>query len=161
MFFCSLRIIAVFFVLVVASAEPNVLSEASPTVQTGEAPVVTKVEPPNWWVGLTPDLMVLLSGHGLQATKVACNLPDVMVGRTQATQGGEYLFVWLKFGPQLRSGTAVCRATTPTGEATFELPIAARQPTAQRFHGLSPDDVIYLIMPDRFADGDATNDDPS
>jgi glycosidase len=119
------------------------------------------VEPPNWWVGLTPDLMVLLSGHGLQATKVACNLPDVVVGRTQATQGGEYLFVWLKFGPQLRSGTAVCRATTPTGEATFELPIATRQPTAQRFHGLNPDDVIYLIMPDRFADGDAANDEPA
>ncbi|HET8966908.1 MAG TPA: alpha-amylase family glycosyl hydrolase [Candidatus Acidoferrum sp.] len=127
----------------------------------GTAPVVTKVEPPNWWVGLTPDLMVLLSGHGLQATKVACNLPDVVVGRTQATQGGEYLFVWLKFGPQLRSGTAVCRATTPTGEATFELPIATRQPTAQRFHGLNPDDVVYLIMPDRFADGDAANDEPA
>jgi neopullulanase len=127
----------------------------------GTAPVVTKVEPPNWWVGLTPDLMVLLSGHGLQATKVACNLPDVVVGRTQATQGGEYLFVWLKFGPQLRSGTAVCRATTPTGEATFELPMATRQPTAQRFHGLNPDDVIYLIMPDRFADGDAANDEPA
>ena len=79
------------------------------------APVVTKVEPPNWWVGLTPDLMVLVSGHGLQATKVACNLPEVVVLRTEATQGGEYLFVWLKFGPQLRSGTAVCRATTATG----------------------------------------------
>jgi neopullulanase len=125
------------------------------------APVVTKVEPPNWWVGLTPDLMVLLSGHGLQATKVACNLPEVVVLRTEATQGGEYLFVWLKFGPQLRSGTAVCRATTLTGEASFELPIAARQPTAQRFHALNSDDVIYLIMPDRFANGDPTNDEPA
>jgi len=125
------------------------------------APVVTKVEPPNWWVGLTPDLMVLVSGHGLQATKVACNLPEVVVLRTEATQGGEYLFVWLKFGPQLRSGTAVCRATTATGEASFELPIAARQPIAQRFHGLNSDDVIYLIMPDRFANGDPTNDEPA
>jgi glycosidase len=129
--------------------------------QNASAPVVTKVEPPSWWVGLTPDLMVLVSGHGLQATKVACNLPDVVVGRTQATQGGEYLFVWLKLGPQLRSGTVVCRATTPTGEASFELPLAARQPRAQRFHGLSSDDVIYLIMPDRFANGDPTNDEPA
>jgi neopullulanase len=105
--------------------------------------------------------MVLVSGHGLQATKVACNLPEVVVLRTEATQGGEYLFVWLRFGPQLRSGTAVCRATTPIGEASFELPIAARQPTAQRFHGLQSDDVIYLIMPDRFANGDPTNDEPA
>lgn len=129
--------------------------------QAGATPVVTKVEPPNWWVGLTADLMVLVSGHGLQATKVGCNLPDVVVGRTQATQNGEYLFIWLKFGPQLRSGTVVCRATTPTGEASFELPFAARQPTAQRFHGLNSDDVIYLIMPDRFANGDPTNDEPA
>ena len=134
---------------------------APQTARPGSAPVVTKVDPPNWWVGLTPDLMVLVSGHGLEATKVTCNLPDVVVGRTQSTQGGEYLFVWLKFGPQLRSGTVVCRATTPTGEFVFELPLAARQPTAQRFHGLSSDDVIYLIMPDRFANGDSANDEPA
>ena len=124
-------------------------------------PSVTKVEPPKWWIGLTPDLMVLLSGHGLQANKVACNLPDVVVERTQATQGGEYLFIWLKFGPHMRSGTVVCRATTPNGEASFELPISNREPTAQRFHGLNSDDVLYLIMPDRFANGDATNDEPT
>src|SRR5882724_9680884 len=107
-------------------------------------PAVKRVEPPNWWVGLTPDLMLLLSGHGLSASKVSCNLPDVLVARTQSTQGGDYLFVWLKFGPLLRSGTAVCRITTATGEATFELPISNRQPTAQRFHGLDSNDVLYL-----------------
>jgi glycosidase len=105
--------------------------------------------------------MVLLSGHGLQATQVGCNLPDVVVEHTEATQHGEYLFVWLKFGPHLRSGTIVCRLTTLNGDASFELPISNRKPTAQRFHGLSSDDVLYLIMPDRFANGDPTNDDPA
>jgi len=90
-----------------------------------------------------------------------CPLPDVLVARTQSTQGGDYLFVWLKFGPLLRSGTAVCRITTATGDATFELPISNRQPTAQRFHGLDSDDLLYLIMPDRFANGDPTNDEPA
>ena len=123
-------------------------------------PAVTKVEPPNWWIGLTLDLMVLLSGHGLSATKVTCNLPEVVVTRTEATHGGDYLFVWLRFGPRLRSGTLICRATTGQGEASFELPLSNRMPTAQRFHGLSADDVLYLIMPDRFANGDPTNDEP-
>ena len=125
------------------------------------APVVTKVEPPNWWIGVTPDLMVLLSGHGLQATQVGCNLSDVVVEHTEATQRGEYLFVWLKFGPHLRSGTIVCRLSTLNGDASFELPLSNREPTAQRFHGLSSDDVLYLIMPDRFANGDPTNDEPA
>jgi glycosidase len=105
--------------------------------------------------------MVLLSGLGLQATQVGCNLPDVVVEHTEATQRGEYLFVWLKFGPHLRSGTIVCRLTTLHGDASFELPISNREPTAQRFHGLSSDDVLYLIMPDRFANGDPTNDEPA
>ena len=161
MSFRTLREIATFLFTAAVFSGPNSISAAPQTSQASGTPAVTKVEPPNWWVGLTPDLMVLVSGHGLQATKVACNLPEVVVLRTEATQGGEYLLVWLKFGPQLRSGTAVCRATTPTGEASFELPIAARQPTAQRFHGLNSDDVIYLIMPDRFANGDPTNDEPA
>ena len=123
-------------------------------------PAVTKVEPPNWWVGLTPELMLLLSGRDLEATHVACNLPALRVSRTQATAGGNYLFVWLKIGADTKSGTAVCRITAPKGTTSFELPIAARAPTLGKFQGLSQDDVMYLIMPDRFANGDPTNDEP-
>ena len=124
------------------------------------APVIAKVEPPNWWVNYTPDLMLLVYGKHLEATKANCNLPDITVERTQATDGGNYLFMWLKFGRTLRSGTAVCRIETPEGRTSFELPMAQRQPTAQRFHALTLNDVMYLIMPDRFANGDPTNDEP-
>jgi neopullulanase len=125
------------------------------------APVVKKVEPPNWWVGLTPDVMVLLSGKNLQATHAQCNLPEVIVNRTQSSLNGDYLFVWLKFQPELKSGTAVCRIITAKGETSFEFPLAARKQILGRNQGLSPDDSIYLIMPDRFADGDPTNDEPA
>ncbi len=124
------------------------------------APVVTKVEPPNWWIGLTPEVMVLLSGRDLKATHVACNLPTVRVSRTQGAAQGKYLFVWLKIGADTRTGTAVCRITTPKGLASFELPLAARSPALGKFQGLSLDDVIYLILPDRFSNGDLANDEP-
>jgi neopullulanase len=149
------------FLMIVSLVFPSGLLASGQLATTPDAPSVTKIEPPNWWIGLTPDLMVLLSGHGLQATKVTCNLPDIIVERSQATHGGDYLFVWLKFGPHLRSGTIVCRLTTANGEATFELSISNREPTAQRFHGLNSDDVLYLLMPDRFANGDPTNDEPA
>lgn len=137
-------------------------SPANSNQGADNAPAITKIEPPNWWVGLTPELMVLLSGQHLQATSVACNLPSVVVERTQATVGGNYLFVWLRFGGNLRSGTAVCRITTPNGTASFELPLTARSgDTLRKFQGLTPADVLYLIMPDRFANGDASNDEPA
>src|SRR5690349_16021406 len=61
-----------------------------------DAPAVMKVEPPSWWVGLTPDVMLLLSGRNLRATHVSCNLRDVVASRTESSSDGNYLFVWLK-----------------------------------------------------------------
>jgi glycosidase len=105
--------------------------------------------------------MLLLSGSGLEATHVGCNLPTLRVSRTQSAASGNYLFVWLKIGADTKSGTAVCRITAPKGTTSFELPLASRGPTLGKFQGLSPDDVMYLIMPDRFANGDPTNDAPA
>ena len=135
-------------------------TEPSPK-PNANAPVVTKVEPPSWWINLKPDVMLLLSGYHLEATHVVCNLTSVLVERTQATAGGDYLFVWIKIGSETKSGTAVCRITTPTGATSFELPLAARAMKLGKFQGLSQGDVIYLIMPDRFANGDPTNDEPA
>jgi len=149
-----LAALALVFVGNIAPARPQEAASAA-------APVVTKVEPPNWWINLTPEVMVLLSGRELEATHVSCNLPTLSVSRTQATAGGKYLFVWLKIGAGTKSGTAVCRITAPKGATSFELPLSARTPTLGRFQGLSAEDVMYLIMPDRFANGDPTNDEPA
>jgi glycosidase len=150
---------AVLAAIVCAMPRPTIAAQKPSSSE--KWPVVTKVEPPNWWVGLTPEVMLLVSGRGLDANKVECNLSSVIVERTQASAGGNYLFVWLKFGADLKSGTLVCRVTNAEGGvASFELPISSRTETIHRFQGITPDDVIYLIMPDRFANGDPTNDEP-
>jgi hypothetical protein len=128
--------IAVLFTVMSAPA----LLHASPP-QTSAAPQVTKIEPPNWWIGLTSETLFLLSGHDLEATHVSCNLPTLRVMRTQATAGGDYLFVWLKIGASTRSGTAICRVTTPNGPTSLELPLAARAATQGKFQGLASDEI--------------------
>lgn len=154
--FVAVTFVALNFSAALLIASPRKLNQTA-----DNSPVVTKTEPPNWWIGLTPELMVVLSGQHLEATDVRCNLTSVVVERTQATDGGNYLFVWLRFGPGLRPGTAVCRITTPLGATSFELPLAARGETIHKFQGLAPEDVLYLIMPDRFANGDPANDEPA
>lgn len=149
-----------FVAILIGSTAGTLLAQDEQAPQK-DAPVVTKIEPPSWWINLTPELMLLLSGRNLEATRVACNLPSVLVERTQATAGGDYLFVWLKIGAETKSGTAVCRVKTPTGITSFELPLAGRAMSAGKFQGLSQEDVIYLIVPDRFANGDPTNDEPA
>src|ERR1700739_3210014 len=71
---------------------PRTFAQNSPDPN---APAVRKVEPPNWWVGLTQDVVVLLSGKTLEATHAQCNLPDVSVSRTTSSANGVYLFIWL------------------------------------------------------------------
>src|SRR5260370_22070575 len=129
---------------------PRVAAPGQAATTTDDAPVVTKVEPPNWWLKLTPELMVLVSGQHLEATGVSCNLPNLVVERTQATAGGSYLFVWLKLEPEIKSGTAGCRITTTAGATTFQLPVAGGSQNNHKFSRITPEDVMYLIMPDRF-----------
>jgi neopullulanase len=153
--------VRVFFAFVAVNVALAITSPLLAAQSPDQAPTVTKIEPPNWWIGLTPQVMLLLSGRHLAATHVACNLSSIIVERTQASSGGDYLFVWLKFAADLKPGTAVCRITTPTGTTSFELPIKTREQTIHKFQGLAPEDVMYLIMPDRFANGDPTNDEPA
>jgi len=152
------RVPQIFLIVLVCCSVAAVRAQES---SDPNAPMVKKVEPTNWWVGLTPDVMVLLSGKNLQATHAECNLPEVVVSRTQSSNNGDYLFLWLKLSAQLKRGTAVCRIATATGNTSFEFPIAGRKQILGRNQGLSLDDVIYLIMPDRFANGDPTNDEPT
>jgi neopullulanase len=151
-------LLAIFAIHFFSSGTRLAAAPQQPT--TANAPVVTKVEPPTWWTNLTPEVMLLLSGHHLDATSVTCNLSTLLVSKTQSSAGGAYLFVWLRIGPETKSGTAVCRISAPTGTTSFELPLAARGPTLGKFQGLATEDSLYLIMADRFANGDPANDEP-
>jgi glycosidase len=159
--FCLLRLLPFLAVILCCCLAFPSFAASPQQNKSDRAPVVTKVEPPNWWIGLTPEVMLLLSGHNLQAREIACNLPTLSVTHTESTAGGDYLFVWMKIGADTRSGTAVCRITTALGLASFELSLAARGPRGGKFQGLSQSDVLYLIMPDRFANGDPANDQPA
>ncbi len=141
-----------------------------------KSPAITKVEPPNWWAGLPENPMLLLYGSDLAGAKVATSYPGVSIDRVEPGNPG-YLFVWLKVSPGVKPGTAKFSVTGTSGATSFEFPILTRKksecktsspkqrpsaaPSECRFAGLRQDDVMYLIMPDRFANGDTSNDDPA
>lgn len=155
-------LLALLSVFVVFSGPAICAADPAQTPSTdSNAPEVTKVEPPSWWINFTPEVMLLISGSNLDVTHAECNLRSVTVERTESTAAGRYVFVWLKIAGDARSGTAVCRLTTPAGTASVELPLAARTQRLGRNQGVGNEDVIYLIMPDRFANGDPSNDDPA
>jgi glycosidase len=127
----------------------------------GQGPVVQKIEPPNWWVNYTPSLTLLLTGENLSGARVESPTKGLTSLGVEASANGHYLFVHLELSPDVASGTVPLRLITAGGSTTVSLPLLARADSHGRFEGISRDDVIYLIMPDRFADGDPSNDRPS
>ena len=120
------------------------------------APTVLKVEPPNWWVGhsINP-VRLLVHGSGFQGARVDAGDSGLDVGLTQVNARGTYLFVDVGIPANTKPGAVSLSVTTGEGAATIPFEISAPLPRAGRFQGFGPDDVIYLIMPDRFANGDA------
>jgi glycosidase len=126
----------------------------------GSQPHVSKVEPPNWWIGFQPTVMVLLYGHNLAGANISVDYPGVSVTKVETQPDGQHVFVWLKFDPTVHPGELVMRVKTATGETDVAIPLLKRSSQQGKFQGITPDDVIYLVMPDRFADGDPSNNQP-
>lgn len=126
-----------------------------------DPPEVSKVEPPSWWAGhsLNP-LRLMLRGRNLGGARVESSDPALRVDGLQVSASGTTLFVDVRIDPDAPPGARRLRVVTPGGEAEARLELLRPLPRTGRFRGFSPDDVIYLIMPDRFANGDPANDDP-
>ena len=127
-----------------------------------QTPEVSKVEPPSWWAGhsINP-VRVLITGRTLSGASVEAVGAGIRTGLTRVNAAGTYLFVVVLIDGRGQAGARRLRIGTPAGttEAIFE--IEAPLPRAGRFQGFSNDDLIYLLMPDRFSDGDASNNDPA
>ena len=122
------------------------------------SPVINKVDPPNWWPAL-PNPMLLVYGQNLAGAHFAIQGTGVSILRTQASSNGHYAFLWLATktaGPQSLRITA----SNAAGSADAGFDLKSREPAPGRFQGFNAADVMYLIMTDRFADGDPSNDQP-
>lgn len=123
------------------------------------APVVTKVEPPSWWTGhsINP-VRVLIRGKALTGAHVEAEDSGISVGAPQVNGNGTYLFVDVTVRG---AGSHRLKITTSDGSTSAPFETLDPLPRSGRFQGFSQDDLIYLIMPDRFANGDPSNDDPA
>jgi glycosidase len=130
---------------------------AAALAQSG--PMVEKVDPPNWWLGI-PSPMLLVKGENLRGAKLDLETPGVSIKRTRYEDTGHYLFIWLEVSPSAKAGSVNLQVHGNGGSARIPFSLAHRHSATDGFQGFSPDDVIYLIMPDRFADGDPSNDSP-
>lgn len=125
-----------------------------------QSPSIQNVAPPNWWINYTPEVTLLLTGGNLTGARVTSDSNAASVTHVDTSANGHYLFVRLKLSGS-RPQTVQLTISNQMGSASAKLTLLARADNHGRFEGFSRDDVIYLIMPDRFADGDPSNDQPA
>jgi glycosidase len=120
-----------------------------------------RVEPPNWWAGMNnPELQLLLHGEDIAGYRVQLSSYEgVKVKSTVRVENDNYLFVNLELAEDVTPGTFNIQLMD--GEqtaASHEYELREREPGSAMRESFTPADVMYLITPDRFANGNPDND---
>ncbi len=121
---------------------------------------IDRLEPPSWWVGMRdPALQLMVHGPGIGEFTPHLDHPGVVLERVHRTSNPNYLFVDLQIAPDAAAGTVELAFEDADGTRIVRpYDLAERAPGSAERLGFSPRDVIYLITPDRFANGDPGND---
>lgn len=134
-----------------------------PAIAQNNGPHIDKIEPPSWWAGHTVNpVRLLVRGHDLQ--RVLAGTRDrspFEVSGQSVNFSGTYMLLNLRIDPAARPGDYELVFSTTTGIKRVPFRINAPLDSSTHFRGITTDDVIYLIMPDRFSDGDARLNSPA
>jgi len=119
-----------------------------------------RIEPMFWFTGMqNPKLQLLVHGDQIANATVTLNYPGVKLVKVNKVENPNYLFLDLSLSSTVKAGTFPINFLV-NGKKIFSYSyeLKNRDKSAGRIRGVTQKDFIYLLMPDRFANGDKTND---
>lgn len=122
--------------------------------------IVKHVEPLSWWVDMNMPLQLMVHGDNISAYDVEI-LPaeqGVSVGAVHTADSPNYLFVDVVIADDAQAGDYTLRFTSGKRRYDYTYHIAEREAGSRERSSFTTADFVYLIMPDRFANGDTSND---
>jgi len=121
---------------------------------------IVRVEPPNWWVGFKNTELQLLVNHPNIAMAIPIvSYEGVSIKKVHNADSPNYLFIDLDIAKTAKPGKFNLLFKFENGEEKFETyELKARIKPANDYIGFDSSDVIYLITPDRFSNGNPAND---
>lgn len=124
-----------------------------PALAKQERPVV---QPSFWWSGMhNPALQILIHGKGVGQSSVTLSTADVRVDSIVRPANPNYLLLYLNTS---KAGVGEFDIVLTNAKQKQRIPYELRQREERTIHSFSSADVLYLLMPDRFANGDKRND---
>lgn len=121
---------------------------------------VQHAEPLNWWVGMKDNnLQLMINGNNIGETTPIINYSGVSIKKANRADSKNYLFIDLAIANNTKPGTFTIKFNKANKTLfTYDYTLLARAKNASQIKGFNSSDVIYLIVPDRFANGDYSND---
>jgi len=118
------------------------------------------VEPMFWWVGMkNPKLQLLVHGKDISGYTAALDYPGVKLVESHKVENPNYLFIDLEIAADAKAGKfPINFLVNGKKVATYTYELKTRDASASRIQGVTNKDFIYLLMPDRFSNGDKSND---
>ena len=129
------------------------------SLQTVFAQIIERMEPPNWWTDMEHNSVeVLLYGENIGSLAPQLNSKQVRLEQTIRVENPNYLFLKLIILPEAKAEDLRIHFYDKKKKITSVVfPIYERDRSISR-KGFDSSDVMYLITPDRFANGDPSND---
>lgn len=124
-----------------------------------QQPIINKIEPPNWWANHTyNNVQLMVYGEELDSLQININTNKIKIEKVTLPSNNNYLFVDLKIENDAEPKDYTFSFSNKFGKTDFTYSLIERD-TSQNIHqGFSNEDVVYLIFPDRFVNGDQSND---
>ena len=114
---------------------------------------IDRVEPTDWYVGMKdPSLQLMVYGEGIREAQVSTDYPGVRVDSLVRLDSPNYLLVYLDLSGA-KPGEMKLRFTMGKSKKEVSYRLKARAMAGEERKGFSNADVLYMLMPDRFAQG--------
>ena len=122
---------------------------------------IERVEPPNWWIDMkTKDLQLLIYGKNISNYDPVINSSNVKLISTERVKNENYLFINISIDNNAKpENIEINFLENNIIVDRYEFSLLDRKENASKVEGFNNSDVMYLITPDRFANGDLSNDD--
>ena len=118
-----------------------------------------EVYPPNWWAGMqNPEVELMIYGEDVADDAVSLATGNVKVSRVKALDSENYLLVMLDTSGAQAQDLVLTLTDNDGSQRTVHYPLEKRKEGSASRQGFGPEDAIYLIAPDRFANGNTAND---
>ena len=131
--------------------------DPSGTADAGDK--VERVEPLSWWTGMKTPLQLLIKGPDISSCDVRIEGgTGVKVSGLHKGDSPDYLFADVEISAEAAPGMYYIVFSHDSTEFKYPYEIAARAEGSASRRSFTAADMIYLIMPDRFANGDPSND---